>query len=135
MGEELMGMNEEKKPNRMVSMADAMDFATAIARASGWIEDDTDEDLDACHCNECFDICNCKECREDDEKADLARAVANWDAPDPAVIKVVDVPVEYIEVKMFLTKAEAQDWVDLELPPWWASKTVEQVLRKAKATS
>lgn len=39
---------------------------------------------------------------------------------------------EYIEIKFYLTIAEAQEWVASQLPPWWASYAVEQHLRKAR---
>ena len=38
-------MSEEKKPDRMVSHANAMDFAEAVCRASGWPVYDEEEDL------------------------------------------------------------------------------------------
>ena len=63
------------------------------------------------------------------------RAVANWCAPDLDVIEAAYVPVEYVEVRIYLTVAEAKTWVNNDLPPWWVSTTVDQVLRKAMTIS
>ncbi len=112
-------MNEEKKPNRMVSMADAMDFAEAVCRASGWPVYDEQEDLRKA--SEAWDAQ--EEAEEDFELEDVKDLASEH------------VPLEYIEIKFYLTVAEAQEWVAKELPPWWVSHTVEQHLRKAKATS
>ena len=125
-------MNEEKKPCRMVSHAEAMDFAEAVCRASGWPLDDDSGEVDA-------------------DDREFAKASANWRAPqdgDEGYCECGDCErttprsnpslkpetSEYVEVTFYLTITEAQDWVDAG-PPWWASKNVEQHLRKAKATS
>ena len=96
-------MSEEKKPDRMVSRADAMAFAEAVCRASGW--------------------------PLDDEQEDLRRASEAWDAQEAAPDYEA---YKYIEIKFYLTVAEAQEWVAKEHPPWWVSHTVEQHLRKAR---
>lgn len=183
MGEAIMGMNEEKKPVRMVSRAEAMDFAEAVCRASGWPVDDDQEDLR--RASEAWDA------QEEDEETEMdpneALKVAKQsmsvacmtndeEVKESAVTEMMDafqslddwltaggfLPTKwngdkqraaskskvffseatapdyeastYVEVKFYLTITEAQEWVDSG-PPWWASKNVEQHLRKAQATS
>ena len=136
-------MNDDKTtPDRMVSMHDAMDVGAAVAHASGWIEGDQGDDRECCECMQCrVPACTTPDLTVEDthtpdvDAQDLARAVSNWCAPDPDVIEAAYVPVEYVEVKIYLTVAEAKTWVNNDLPPWWVSKTVDQVLRKAMAGS
>jgi hypothetical protein len=129
MGEAIMGMNEKDTSIRMVSYEDAMAFAK-----------------DVVHADLCGDRCMC-----DADDREFAKASANWRAPqdgDEGYCECGDCERttprsnpslkpetgEYVEVTFYLTLTEAQEWVDAG-PPWWASKNVEQHLRKAKATS
>ena len=134
--------DDKTTPDRMVSRHDAMDFATAVAHASGWIEEDEGDDLECCECRQCRvpasttpDLTVKDTHTPDADAEDLARAVSNWCAPDLDVIEAAYVPVEYVEVRIYLTVAEAKTWVNSDLPPWWVSTTVDQVLRKAMAIS
>lgn len=110
-----MGIGEVKKPDRMVSHADAMDFATAVARASGW---PLDEQEDFRRASEAWDA------QEEDEE--------EFELEDVKDLASEYVPVEYVQVTFYLTVAEAQDWIGSKLPPWWVAPTVEQYLRKAR---
>ena len=112
-----MGIDEEKKSDRMVSRADAMAFAEAVCRASGWPVDDEQEDLR--RASEAWDAQ--EEAEEDLELEDIKYDLASE-----------YVPVEYVQVMFYLTVKEAQDWVASEHPPWWVAPTVEQHLRKAR---
>lgn len=109
-------MSEEKKPDRMVSHANAMDFAEAVCRASGWPVYDEQEDLR--RASEAWDA------QEEDEE--------EFELEDIKDLASGYVPVEYVQVMLYLTVKEAQDWVASEHSPWWVVPLVEQYLRKAR---
>lgn len=51
---------------------------------------------------------------------------------EPSLMPETD---EYVKVTLYLESTEAQDWSDGKGVPLWTWRTVQQALRKVKATS